>query len=300
MLTFFPVAAKGQQQQQQQQQKEQEPSAVVSADCLVIAPSSHGNVGQLAVDIIVSSYASSSSATARSEVELLGWLDSDHHVSVAGNETFTRTRSQQEPQKRQLCLPLELYGLGRSSSSASEEEGGSGRLWRAALLQTRSPLLRGRGAAFVHELVAWAKGTGAFDRIVVVVGAAPMAEEMLTGARLGYSFNVHAHAQHALMESVRAWERLGAVAAGNSGGAQSGTAALLLQVCSSEAIAAAALYMFVAEGGDNAADGARLAHVLLESLVLAGQQKLVPVPLVPPRSWECLFGLDRRHEMEAL
>ncbi len=160
MLSFFPATAAA-------------ASNMAPADCLLIAVASQGNVGQLALDLMVASASSSSLAQAPS-VELLGWVDSEHHVPMAGHELFDRRTGKEGQQQPQLCLPLELYGLG---SADGDEDGGGQRWWRLVLLQTRAPLLRGRGPAFAEELVAWAKGTGAFGRVVVVAGAAPMLDE---------------------------------------------------------------------------------------------------------------------------
>ncbi len=100
---------------------------------------------------------------------------------------------------------------------------------------------------------------------------------------------------------MRIWkEQFGARDLGNEGNghvAHAGLASPLLAACAKAGIPAAGLFYFTAEG-DNAEDGARLAHVLLGSLVL-DQEEHAPLPLVAPRSWEFLFGPNRRPEMEA-
>lgn len=78
--------------------------------------------------------------------------------------------------------------------------------------------------------------------------------------------------------------------------AHTGIASQLLRACEQEGLPASALYYFAAEG-DNAEDSARVAHVLLESLLPSSGEN-GPLPLVAPRSWDCLFG-RRRPETDA-
>lgn len=183
MVRFFPAAAMSSSSEDSSLQLQQ-----IAADCLVIAVPSTGQVSQLALDLMVSS-ATTNSAAAAPRVQLLGWLDSENHVAMVGTEQFDR-RPDGRP-RPQLCLPLELYGLG----TAADDKGNcssSERRWRLALLQTRAPLLRGHAAAYVEELVAWVKSCP-FGRVVLVAGAAPTAEEMLDpAARLWFSRNSHA------------------------------------------------------------------------------------------------------------
>ena len=277
---------------------------------------------------------SSVTTASPTDATLLGWVDSPFHVPMVGNEAFNRrpvAKQQQQPQPQpQLCLPLELHGLGPATTTTTTTTGDGAQHRPLAILQTRAPLLRGQAAAFAEALAEWVaqgqeeQGQGRFGRVVVVAGAAPSADESVLdpGARLWYQAAVgdKAAAAAALTPEqegdFEAWTgRFGAqnlagkpelYASGLDGqGAgihlvHTGIAAPLLAACAKRGVPAAGLYYFAAEGA-NDADAARLAHVLLKSLLPqqgeGGGQ--APLPLVAPRSWESLFGRSRRREMEA-
>lgn len=261
---------------------------------------------------------------------LLGWIDSPHHVPMVGHEAFNRNRrgSANQPQ---LCLPLELHGLGGSGGGdpASTANGnGNGRSPRRplALLQTRAPLLRGHAAAFAQELATWVAAQD-IGRVVVVAGAAPSADEAVLdpGSRLWFHAMPVANGKLTPEQAgdVEAWAgRFHAqdlataqpALYGDGNGVHvhvphTGIAAPLLAACARAGIPSAGLFYFAAEGA-NDADAARLAHVLLEALLpppaprggeenVGNGQAKAPLPLVAPRSWELLFGRSRRREMEA-
>lgn len=295
------------------------------------------NVSQLAADLMVASV-----TTARpTDATLLGWIDSPFHVPMVGNEAFNRrpvAKQQQPPQPQpQLCLPLELHGLGPATTTTT---GGGAQRRPLAIMQTRAPLLRGQAAAFAEALAAWvAQGQqeqeqgqqGRFGRVVVVAGSAPSADESVLDprARLWYQAAVGDNLTPEQEGDFKAWAgRFGAhnlagkpelysgkpelYSSGLDGQGQgagihvahvahTGIAAPLLAACAKRGVPAATLYYFAAEGA-NDADAARLAHVLLETLLPQqgeGEGGQAPLPLVAPRSWESLFGRSRRREMEA-
>jgi proteasome assembly chaperone 2 len=109
---------------------------------LVMPAVSHGNVGQLAVDLLVNS------GLAQGGVQRLGFLRSPHVLPIAGANAYST-----DP-PGQLCINLEVFA-GKSS----------------IFLQQRAPVIRGREQAYALSICDWAASAG-FARLVVLGGAA--------------------------------------------------------------------------------------------------------------------------------
>lgn len=114
-------------------------------DTLIIPVVSTGNVGQLAVDLFLSSGRAQSPAL----VEKVGYLDTELVAPVAGYEVFG------PGQPPRLCVNLELHRFASRG---------------VTLLQQRGPVLPGEERAFARELVRWARESG-FKDILALTGA---------------------------------------------------------------------------------------------------------------------------------
>jgi len=111
---------------------------------LVIPAVSYGNVGQLAVDILLCTALSTSDATH------VGHLQSRHLLPVAGTDPFGISSSPQA-----VATPCEIYECTRAN---------------VVLMQRRSMCVKGRANDFALELAAWCKEQQ-FGQIVVLAGA---------------------------------------------------------------------------------------------------------------------------------
>ncbi|CAN0107813.1 unnamed protein product, partial [Discosporangium mesarthrocarpum] len=99
---------------------------------------STGNVGQLAVDLFLST-GWAAPADSPCSLKRVGYLETEHVAPAVGYEVFY------PGQPPQLCLNLELHRFdGRP----------------VTLLQQRAPVIAGSEAAFAAELIAWASRSG--------------------------------------------------------------------------------------------------------------------------------------------
>eukprot|EP00903_Cladosiphon_okamuranus_P006700 g6539.t1 len=114
-------------------------------DTLIVPVVSTGNIGQLAVDLFLSSGRVQSPPL----VEKVGYLDSDRVAPAAGYEVFG------PGQPPSLCVNLELHRFAKSG---------------VTVLQQRGAVLPGEERAFAADLVKWARESG-FKDILALTGA---------------------------------------------------------------------------------------------------------------------------------
>ncbi|CAN0061577.1 unnamed protein product [Ascophyllum nodosum] len=114
-------------------------------DTLIVPIVSTGNVGQLAIDIFLSTGRTKSPPV----VEKVGYLNTDTVAPVAGYEVFG------PGQPPQLCVNLELHRFADKG---------------VTMLQQRGPVFPGEEEAFAKELVRWARESG-FKSILALAGA---------------------------------------------------------------------------------------------------------------------------------
>ena len=111
---------------------------------LLLPAVSYGNVGQLAIDILLSTALSTSTATHS------GHITSRHLLPIAGGDPFGIASSPQN-----LSTPCEIY----SCPSAN-----------VVIMQRRSMCVKGRANDFAVELANWCKDQK-FGQIIVLSGA---------------------------------------------------------------------------------------------------------------------------------
>jgi len=110
----------------------------LSGSRIVLPSLTIGNVGQLAVDLLISTLT----------LPRIGFLEDDHVVPMAGNDTFTTNQGK-------LSCAIEVY-----YHSAS----------KTAFIQLRSPVAKGYNRIFAKNLVEWIKATG-FGEVVMLASA---------------------------------------------------------------------------------------------------------------------------------
>lgn len=266
-------------------------SAIAGSSWTFVIPAvTVGNVGQLAVDIILNNLPSAAH---------IGRLNCPHVLPFAGPSPTVPTHHSP------ILTPVELYSVAQAPGSTTT----------FIVAQQRSPLARGRAGDHARDLIAWAKAAGA--SAVVIVGGANAAgrrDAEIRGSGVGGRVRFAATSSSGagdgvgdraawLGQAVRrcGWSEIDGGAAGNGRGWLAGEEGLAgegerlgvkgrmagflptsrkgafvrecLEVCEKEAVPLVALLMFVHEG-DNAADACVLASALswmLEIVVSDGE-----------------------------
>lgn len=170
-------------------------------DCstLIMPALSIGNVGQLAVDLLISSL----------RAERAGYLDDPYVLPCVGNDAYGPI-----PQGN-LALPLEAYD---SSSS------------RLTLIQQRSPVIKGMMIQFAKDMADFAASSG--KRHVVVISSLDFRQwqniDMSSGLQIQYLSSANTDGTDNECETLgwkrlkeydptqRGWKYLSTVAEGNS------------------------------------------------------------------------------------
>ena len=119
------------------------PAPSFEGHTLVLPAVSHGNVGQLALDLLVNTL------LAQTALERVGYLNSSNVLAVAGNATWSTLGG--------LSVGMEVF----SDATA-----------KLTLVQLRAPPADGRTAAFAAELAAWVGGAG-FEKTLLLGGSQP-------------------------------------------------------------------------------------------------------------------------------
>ncbi|XP_067834326.1 proteasome assembly chaperone 2 isoform X2 [Heptranchias perlo] len=105
---------------------------------LIMPVVSVGNVGQLTIDLIISTLG----------LPRVGYIHSDCLLPVVGNNPYTTTSEN----SAEMCISSEVY--------ASADQ-------KLAVLQIRSPIVQGKHRSFRQQLFSWFKESE-FSRIVVL------------------------------------------------------------------------------------------------------------------------------------
>ncbi|XP_032875315.1 proteasome assembly chaperone 2 isoform X2 [Amblyraja radiata] len=105
---------------------------------LVMPVVSVGNVGQLSVDLIISTLG----------LPRVGYIHSDGLVPVVGNDPYATTSENSS----EMCTSCEVY--------ASADR-------KLAVLQIRSPIVQGKQRSFRQQILSWIK-ENEFSRVVVL------------------------------------------------------------------------------------------------------------------------------------
>ncbi|XP_008420303.1 proteasome assembly chaperone 2 [Poecilia reticulata] len=238
---------------------------------LVMPAVAVGNVGQLAVDLIVSTL----------NMSRVGYFHTDCLIPMAGNNPYASGKEDAE----ELHTPAEVY-------TAAE--------LKLAVLQIRSPIIQMRSKKFRQQLKSWIKASG-FSRTVVLSSshAYQRDDQQLQGTSLRYLMtpSLLAASADALKElGWREMERIPAFPGVDAdaeprlcipgGGITKG---LYTDGCA-EDLPLAVLLLFCSEG-DNIPDAFALVNHLNDWLhLLDGQSEEPSSKWKIPTSWSLLFG----------
>ncbi|XP_029022827.1 proteasome assembly chaperone 2 [Betta splendens] len=238
---------------------------------LVMPAVAVGNVGQLAVDLIVSTL----------HMSTVGHIHTDCLIPMAGNNPYPTCKGDAE----EMHTPAEVY-------TAPE--------LKLAVLQIRAPIIQNKSKRFRQLIVSWIKASG-FSRTVVLSSshAYQRDDKQLQGAPLRYLLTpsllkVSAEALKELgwreMERVAAFPGLTDANAEPrlyipGGGITKG---LYTDSCA-EDLPLAVLLLFCSEG-DNIPDAFTLVNQLNDWLHLLDNPSQEPNKWKVPASWSLLFG----------
>ncbi|KAM8967905.1 proteasome assembly chaperone 2 [Pelodytes ibericus] len=109
------------------------------ADCTLLLPAvSVGNVGQLAIDLVISTL----------HLPKVGYFYTDCLVPMVGNNPYATN----EENTKDLCTNAEVYALPSR---------------KLAVLQLRSPIIKKKSKSFRQELICWIKRC-AFTKVILL------------------------------------------------------------------------------------------------------------------------------------
>ncbi|XP_069476930.1 proteasome assembly chaperone 2 [Ambystoma mexicanum] len=239
---------------------------------LILPAVSVGNVGQLAVDLIISTL----------NMVKVGYIYTDCLVPMAGSDPYAVSIG-----KSELSINAEVYFLAER---------------KLAVLQIRSPVIKNKSKAFRQMLVSWIKRSE-FAQVILLSSshAYQRDDQQLLGTPFRYL--VTPAMQNSVGEALRDlhWKEMETVAA-YPGVSESEkriwipgggiTKSLYTDSCT-EGIHLAVLLKFCSEG-DNIPDAFSLVNYLNEWMPLVehsiGDSTETPAKLKIPNSWRLLFG----------
>uniref|UniRef100_UPI00398EDB7C proteasome assembly chaperone 2 isoform X2 n=1 Tax=Pristiophorus japonicus TaxID=55135 RepID=UPI00398EDB7C len=240
---------------------------------LIMPVVSVGNVGQLTVDLIISTLS----------LPRVGYFHSDCLLPVVGNNPYATTSEN----SAEMCISSEVY--------ASAEQ-------KLAVLQIRSPIVQGKHRSFRQQLLSWIKESE-FSRVVVLSSshAHHRVDRQLVGTPLRYLATPALQTISGDKFQTLEWKELERVAAfpGISEEEQEiyipggGITKSLYNDSCTEGIPLAVLLIFCSEG-DNIPDAFNLLTFLNEWIQLIektnDQQTVTQAQWKIPSSWRLLFG----------
>ncbi|KAK5855032.1 hypothetical protein PBY51_005172 [Eleginops maclovinus] len=238
---------------------------------LVMPAVAVGNVGQLSVDLIVSTL----------NMSRVGYIHTDCLIPMTGNNPYATSKENAE----ELHTPAEVY-------MATD--------LKLAVLQIRAPIIQSKSKKFRQLLVSWIKSSG-FSRTVVLSSsqAYQRDDQQMQGTPLRYLVTPSLLKESADALKELSWREMERVAAYPGltdtnteprlyvpgGGITKG---LYTDSCT-EDIPLAVLLLFCSEG-DNIPDAFTLVNHLNDWLHLLDDPSQKPNKWKIPTSWNLLFG----------
>jgi len=244
---------------------------------LIVPSVSVGNVGQLAVDLIISTLV----------MEKVGIILDDSITPLVGNDPFHGCIS-----SRVGTIGLQKCDSPRPFSLMTSCEVFESKSHQLVVIQLRSPLIRGRKGTFRRKLVDFAKSYGFRQTILMTsMHSHERLDSQLTGDQFRFvatpTFNFQLPDSWKRLEDrpVRE-EHLGQEINPYMPGG--GIAKPLFHLCTAEQLPLAVLVVFCSEG-DNVPEAFQIANRLNDLLGVIKPVKDVPGWKVPV-SWSALFG----------
>ncbi|NXN42221.1 PSMG2 protein, partial [Rhinoptilus africanus] len=243
------------------------PSSDFKGFTLLMPAVSVGNVGQLAIDLVISTF----------NMTKVGYFYTDCLVPMVGNNPYATA----EENSMELSINAEVYSLPSK---------------KLVVLQIRSPFIKNKYRPFCQTLLSWVKSSKC-DRVIVLSSshAYQCDDEQLLGTPLRYLLTPDLEkAVGGLMQELN-WKEMEKVAAYPGindkvlhipGG---GITKLLFTESCSKGIQMAVLLKFCSEG-DNIPDAFALVNYLNEWHQLIKSEVNTSSQWKIPSSWRLLFG----------
>ncbi|XP_016405552.1 proteasome assembly chaperone 2-like [Sinocyclocheilus rhinocerous] len=232
---------------------------------LIMPAVSAGNVGQLAVDLLISTL----------NMPRVGYFHTDCLTAMAGNSPYSASA--------QLSTGAEVY---------------SHRDLKLAVLQIRTPIIQTKVRSFRKLMVSWIKSSG-FLRSVLLSSshAYHRDDQQLHGTPLRYLLTPSLQKEEAPRVEELGWREMERISAfpGISDSEQrlyipgGGVTKALYTDCCTEDISMAVMLIFCSEG-DNIPDAFALVNHLNDWLHLLEKPTQGSVQWRVPPSWRLLFG----------
>ncbi|KAI9090461.1 PAC2 family-domain-containing protein [Phlyctochytrium arcticum] len=228
------------------------------------APNGLGNIGQLAVDLLIATFS----------LQKIGFLESPDLLPVCGHDTYD-----QEQQPR-LYTTFEVFQGTISGKQYS-------------VIQIRSPVIKKRAIAFAQDFADWIASTG-FKNIVLLSGldAGRRNDQQMSASRLRHFSTDRASTYREALEKAGIRELEGDVASHASGNPippGGGVLRFLIEKLKDGPTPLVCLTWFSVEG-DNVNDAVELASAVrnlsAESDAFARDGSTWKIPA----SWEQLYG----------
>jgi len=244
---------------------------------LVIPAVSVGNVGQLAVDVLISTLS----------LKKVGYLHDDSFLPLVGNDPFATNGSCGE------CNMMIAAEVFLSSSH------------NMAVIQQRSPLVKGKRQQYVEKLMQWIK-LCKFSEVVVLTSsyAHERLDSQLIGSQLRYLMSPVLLKNHVtnITDNLK-WKELelrppivGSGGVGDGDASEifmpgAGIAKMIYLKCIEEGVPVAVLLTFCSEG-DNAGDALQLLCYLNSWKMWIDSQKSdsKASSWKLPSSWKLMYG----------
>ncbi|XP_068701289.1 proteasome assembly chaperone 2-like [Montipora foliosa] len=260
-----------------------------SANCeeftLILPAVSIGNVGQLAVDLVISSISDSCCR--------VGYFYDSCLLPVVGNDALT----QSDGSRGKLNVSVEVY--------KSEDQ-------KIVVVQQRAPLLKGCQTEYCEKLITWIKGCH-FKQVILIssINATERIDSQLEGSPLRYLVTPMADHLTTLFNETLSWRALEERSKfpneseewfkGKeifcSGG---GLTKTFYEACCREGVSLAVLLAFCSEG-DNISDAVNLFLYINDWLKLVPRKEVenkfsgdTSNFRIPP-SWSLMFGSPLHH-----
>ncbi|XP_063307649.1 proteasome assembly chaperone 2 [Pelobates fuscus] len=242
----------------------------IPAECTLLLPAvSVGNVGQLAIDLIISTL----------NMPKVGYFYTDCLVPMVGNNPYATN----EENAKELCTNAEVYALSSR---------------KLAVLQIRSPLIKKKSKAFRQALICWIKRCG-FTKVILFSSthAYQRVDQQLFGPPFRYLLTPNMERSVADLLKELEWKQMEKVSAypgineekqiSIPGG---GFTKQFYSDCCSEEIQMAVVLKFCSEG-DNIPDAFALVNHANKWLHLVPHSDVgSPTEWKMPSSWRLLFG----------
>lgn len=236
---------------------------------LIMPAVSVGNVGQLAVDLIISTL----------NMARVGHFHTDCLIPMAGNNPYASSAEEAV----QLSTCAEVYSHSDS---------------KLAVLQIRTPIIQTKVRSFRKLMVSWIKSSGFLRSVLLSSSQAyHRDDQQLHGSPLRYLLTPSLQKEEAPKVEELGWREMERISAfpGISDSEQrlyipgGGVTKALYTDCCTEGISMAVLLIFCSEG-DNIPDAFALVNHLNDWLHLLDKPAQGSVQWRVPPSWRLLFG----------